>query len=285
MLRRIAWLVVPLLAVMIWLVIGRRIRNEGASKTRPERSASEHRTLEAVVNAALPAASRPKQLPGGQIVRLLNKATGKTIALGPSEYPNGAKLILGSDNDNGSRWVVESYPPDPATAPGARGYLRFKNADNGHYAGVQNLLHETGWPLATWHEPGPAETWRNIPTGDGWLNLVNRSTSKLMSAVNGSIVAQWNQNGSDEEKWQLLTDEWVAVEDAPWWQCKALCMTCDERSCSHGSGISSLAQTKVDAYRRLQDDCAAKTKGRYELRINFRDATATAVMDSPQVCE
>lgn len=162
------------------------------------------------VLAIVAALTAAEPLPPPQVVRLLNKHSGKYITVGTQKTEaGGVELLQQPKNDSaGQKWIARPVAPPPSTSQPMPRFIYVSTSED-KAMGIRYQSSITGAPACLWWPGyGPTETFRILPVEDGWFYLENYTSGKVLgvlgaSTADGAKIVQWGLNKSDDQKWKM----------------------------------------------------------------------------------
>ena len=162
----------------------------------------------ALAAGGLLTAAEPPPLP--QLVRILNKHSGKYITVGTAKTSAGGVELLQQPRSEGAgqKWIARPVPPLPSTSHPPPRFI-FVSMTEDKAMGIRYQSSITGAPACLWWPSyGPTETFSLLPAGDGWVYLDNYTSGKVLGVLgastdDGAKIVQWGKNASDDQKWKI----------------------------------------------------------------------------------
>ena len=137
---------------------------------------------------------------------LLSKNSGMVLDVTGGSVSNGT-VIQQWDWTGGTnqQWNI---------VPLGNGYNKIVNVNSGLVldvtGGSSSAAFQNGAPIQQWSWTGGAnQQWQIVPTGDGFNEILNFQSGKVLdvtgvSTVAGATLQQWDWLGGDNQKWQVL---------------------------------------------------------------------------------
>ena len=149
-------------------------------------------------------------LPSPQIVRILNKHSGKYITVGTQKNDSGGVILVQQPKADsaGQKWLAQPVPPLPSTSNPPPEF-RFVTMTEYKAIGIRYQSSITGTPACLWWPGyGPTETFSLLAAGDGWFYLRNYTSGKMLGVLGASLddgarIVQWGKNTSDDQMWKI----------------------------------------------------------------------------------
>ncbi|WP_405526300.1 RICIN domain-containing protein [Streptomyces canus] len=134
----------------------------------------------------------------GTNYRIVNRNSGKPLAVAGGSTADGAKIVQRSD---GGAWTIN-------TAPG--GAYTLKYVSSGKALDVDGYSSTVGLQLQQWTPTGGTnQQWYLRPTGDGYFTLVSHDSGLVADVYgwdtgDGAKVVQYTAGSGANQQWQLI---------------------------------------------------------------------------------
>ncbi|AJE81413.1 hypothetical protein SLNWT_1037 [Streptomyces albus] len=133
--------------------------------------------------------------------RLLNKHSGKVLAVDGMSTEDGARVVQFDNSGTGDHaWQVVER---------GSGQLLLRNGQSGKVLAVEGASTADSAPIVQFTDNGrDDELWSFTDKGDGWFLIRNRHSGKVlgvdrMSTENSAQVVQFADNGTDDHLWRF----------------------------------------------------------------------------------
>ncbi|MFD9004078.1 RICIN domain-containing protein [Streptomyces sp. NPDC059582] len=134
--------------------------------------------------------------------RVLNKHSGKVLAVDGMSTANSARVVQFDDNGTGDHaWQLIDK---------GDGWFLVRNGQSGKVMGVDGMSTQNSALVVQYEDNGTDDhLWTQVDRGEGWFLLRNRHSGKVlgvdgMSTQNSAQVVQFDDNGTDDHLWRLL---------------------------------------------------------------------------------
>ncbi|MDN3272289.1 RICIN domain-containing protein [Streptomyces sp. MA15] len=149
--------------------------------------------------------------PAGAFVRLVNRRSGKALAVGGEWYDDSAPVLQVEDSGTSNRlWQL---------VDDGGGRYRLRNAISGKVLGVDSMSHDDDARVVQYADNGTADhVWQLVDAGDGWYRLRNTNSGKALgilgaSTADGAHAVQRPDDDAEDCLWRFLPDGPVRVEN------------------------------------------------------------------------
>jgi Glycosyl hydrolase family 59/Ricin-type beta-trefoil lectin domain-like/Galactocerebrosidase, C-terminal lectin domain len=135
-----------------------------------------------------------------QRYKLLNRNSGKALAVNGGGTADGATIVQWTDNGTASQqWELAT----------SGGYTQLVNIGSGKVLDVPGSSVTAGTQLIQWSANGGANQQWSLNSSGGYVTLVSRSSGMLAdvsgaSTADGTAVIQWPANGGANQQWLLV---------------------------------------------------------------------------------
>jgi hypothetical protein len=135
-----------------------------------------------------------------QRYKLLNRDSGKALAVNGGATADGATIVQWTDNGTASQqWELAT----------AGGYTQLVNVGSGKVVDVPGFSTTAGTQLIQWSANGGTNQQWSVNSAGGYVTLVNRFSGMLAdvtgrSTADGAAVIQWPDNGGTNQQWLLV---------------------------------------------------------------------------------
>ncbi|HYN93366.1 MAG TPA: RICIN domain-containing protein [Pilimelia sp.] len=135
-------------------------------------------------------------------VRLVNRRSGKVLAVTGSSTADSAALVQSTDTGGaGQQWQL---------VDAGGGYTKLVNRASGKVADVTGRSTANGAAVVQYRDTGGTnQHWQLVDAGGGYRKLVNRNSGKVAdvtggSAADGAAVIQYTDGNATNQHWQLV---------------------------------------------------------------------------------
>ncbi|HLL66870.1 MAG TPA: RICIN domain-containing protein [Micromonosporaceae bacterium] len=153
-----------------------------------------------LARSTAPVTSTPPGPNPSTAYRLVNRNSGKVLAVAGGGAANGAVAVQVTDNGSAAqRWQMVT----------SGGYTTLVNQASGRSLDVFGRSLLDGAAVVQWTGNGGANQQWTITTSGGYSKLINRSSGKALDVANRSLaedapVVQWTDNGGANQQWQIV---------------------------------------------------------------------------------
>ncbi|AXK34053.1 hypothetical protein DVA86_16685 [Streptomyces armeniacus] len=135
--------------------------------------------------------------------RLLNKHSGKVLAVDEMSLANGGRVVQYDNTGTGDHaWQLLDQ---------GDGWFLLRNGHSGKVLGVDGMSTSNSAPIVQYEDNGTADhLWTRVDDADGWFRIRNRHSGKVlgvdgMSTSNSAQVVQFDDTGTADHLWRFTS--------------------------------------------------------------------------------